>query len=476
MTLHSMMVKKNNFLLLFAASIGRTSFPIAVLFVILITSCHPRNPSQESYPVNINLTKKDLYSDLVINYRLDKKAIQDTFNQGIKDALSGEFTIPQYDVKMVLSMPSTASVEISGKDILINTPIAIEVEKKTFINTLKAKGVLEMSFITGFDVDSLWRMTTKTSLAYHKWVEKPKLSIAGLNIPIESISNIAIEKTKTQIEEGIDSAISENFSLQEKIHQITQIFSEPYQLAPPYFIQIKPEKVFLNRIMNQKFSAVGKIGLRTKNTISSVKPTISSVGSSPPLYWSETMGDSSNVKMVAEINMMDVNAFLKENMEGKTFTSDGKSITLSSMMTNCDYEFIRVVTDVSGTINGTLSIKAKPQYDVKTNAFSLRIADIEFRTKNVLHKAAAWIAEGKIKRELEEQLTFPVDGYIKDAQVTLDNLVDEIKQKYDIEMKVALGRAGIETFELKPGKIDATVFSHIYFDVFIKDFRSFNKF
>ena len=32
----------------------------------------------------------------------------------------------------------------------------------------------------------------------------------------------------------------------------------------------------------------------------------------------------------------------------------------------------------------------------------------------------------------------------------------KLNKKYDIEMKVALGRAGIETFELKPGKIDAT--------------------
>ena len=458
------------------------SWRVILLMVIgslFWASCGSGRKSVSEQPVYINNTKKNFYSDLVINYRLDKKAIQDTFNSAIKDALSGDFSIPQYDVKMLLSKPSDATVEISGKNILINTPIGIEVEKKTFLSTLKAKGVLEMSFITAFDIDSIWRMATKTSLSHHRWVEKPKLSIGGINIPIESISNLVIEKTKKQIEESIDASVADNFALQQKMKEITGMFATPFSLPPPLlaYISVKPERIYLNSLRNQRYTAVGKIGVRTLNTMTSFQPVGGIVSpSAPPLTWSENMADSSTLKLATEINMMDVNASIRENLNNKTFTADGKTITISNTMTNCDYEYIRVVMDINGTVNGTLSIKAKPKYDNRSNAFSLEIADIELRTKNVLHKTAAWLAEGKIKRELESQLTFSTDSYITQAQTSIDQMVKDIKTKYDIELKVALGKAGIETFELKPGKIEAIIFSNVYMDVYIKDFRSFSRF
>ncbi|MEZ4910791.1 MAG: DUF4403 family protein [Saprospiraceae bacterium] len=452
-------------------------FILIALFTI--ASCSTRNKSNSAQPVYFNNTKKDFYSDIVINYRLDKKAIQDTFNNAIRDALSGDFSIPQYDVKMILSKPSDATIEISGKNILINTPIGIEVEKKTFLSTLKAKGVLEMNFITSFDIDSMWRMDTKTSLSHHRWVEKPKLSIGGIHIPIESISNLVIEKTKTQIEQSIDASVADNFSLQQKMKEISDMLASPFSLPPPLlaYIHIKPERIYLNNLRNQRFTSVGKIGVRTMNTMTSYPPPANNISvHTPPLVWSENMSDSSTIKLAAEINMMDVNTSLRENLNNRTFTAEGKTITVNNVMTNCDYEHIRVVMDVNGSINGTLSIKAKPNYDLHSNSFSLKIADIELRTKNILHKTAAWLAEGKIKRELEAQLTFPMDSYIDQAQSTIDQMVNDIKTKSDMELKVALGKSGIETFELKPGKMEAIIFSNIYLDVYIKDFRSFSKF
>lgn len=68
--------------------------------------------------------------------------------------------------------------------------------RKTFLTDLKAKGTLEMSFVTDLDMDSMWNMKTKTSLSFHRWIEKPKLSVAGLNIPIENISDIILKKSK----------------------------------------------------------------------------------------------------------------------------------------------------------------------------------------------------------------------------------------------------------------------------------------
>jgi hypothetical protein len=43
-------------------------------------------------------------------------------------------------------------------------------------------------------------------------------------------------------------------------------------------------------------------------------------------------------------------------------------------------------------------------------------------------------------------------------------------------MKVGIGSAEVEKFELKPGQILATLKTKFYLDMLIRDFRSFNKF
>jgi hypothetical protein len=43
-------------------------------------------------------------------------------------------------------------------------------------------------------------------------------------------------------------------------------------------------------------------------------------------------------------------------------------------------------------------------------------------------------------------------------------------------MKLGIGSADVESFELKPGQIEALMKTKFYLEVNIKNFRSFNKF
>lgn len=167
---------------------------------------------------------------------------------------------------------------------------------------------------------------------------------------------------------------------------------------------------------------------------------------------------------------------IKANLDGKTFTSGDKSITLSNIITNCDYEHLRIVTDITGSVNGTLIIKGKPKYDAVNNEFYMDNIDIQLKTKNILHKAAAWIGEGKIRNEMESKMKFSINKTIEEVQKNIDTQLKVINNKYDLEMKIGIGSADVESFELKPGQIEAQMKSKFYLEVNIRNFRSFNKF
>lgn len=430
-------------------------------------------------PVKVPDVTKNFYTDLVINYKLDKTGIKDTFNNAISDAFKSNFDIPDYDIKMTLSKPKDAAVEIEGKSILVVVPVTVNVEKKTFLTDLKAKGTLEMSFITDLDIDSMWNMKTKTNLSFHRWIEKPKLSVAGLNLPIETISDAVIKKSKQLIEQSIDDSVKESFTLKQKMKETMTMFDQPIQMDPTVnaWINIKPEKIQLNKVTNSKFTSAGKIGIRGLSTFTTYKPASNNISTNlPRVSWSEVIPDSSVFRLIADIKMIDINPIIKSNLDGKTFNAGDKSITLSNIVTNCDYEYLRVVTDIAGSANGTLIIKGKPKYDAINNGFYMDNIDIQFKTKNVIHKAAAWIAEGKIRNELESKMKFSINETIAEVQKSINDQLKEFNKKYDLEMKLGIGSADVESFELKPGQIEALMKTKFYLEVNIKNFRSFNKF
>lgn len=452
-------------------------YSLGLCFTIFVISCSTKK--QVPSVVKAPELPKNFSTDLIINYRIDKSGLKDTFNNAISEVFKGNFDLPEYDVKLTLSKPRPASVEIEGKSVLVVVPITVNVLKKTFLADLTAKGTLEMSFVTDLDIDSLWNMKTSTKLGYHRWIEKPKLSIVGLNLPIESISDAAINRSKSVIESSIDESVRESFTLKAKMKETLAIFANPIQVSPDLnaWLSIKPEKFQINKVLNSKMVASGKIHINALSSFTTYKPAPTPPQNTlPKVYWNENLPDSSVFRIVADIKMADINPILKANLDGKTFTEGDKSITLSNLITNCDYEFLRVVTDVAGTVNGQLIISGKPKYNHDTNTFYMDNIDIKLRTKNVLHKAAAWLGEGKIRHELENKMKFSINETLATVQKNIDTQLKKLNNDYNLEMKVGIGSAEVEKFELKPGQILATLKTKFYLDMLIRDFRSFNKF
>ena len=454
-------------------------FLVSLLFysiILWITACSTK---KEAISNPVTTITKNFATDLIINYKLDKTGIRDTFNNAITEVFKNSFDIPEYDIKMTLTKPKPATVEIEGKSILVVVPVGLHILKKTYLADLTAKGTLEMSFVTDLDIDSLWNMKTKTSLSYHRWVEKPKLSVAGINLPIESISDQVIKRSKSTIESSIDQAVKESFDLKSTIKAKMAIFDQPFQVSPDIngWISVKPDQFQLNKILNSKFFATGKIAAKGHSTFTTYKPANKPTTTQlPKFYWNENIPDSSVFRVVADIKMADINPMIKANLDGKTFQEGGRSITLSNIVSNCDYEFFRVVTDVAGAVNGQLIIKGKPKYKAETNEFVVENIDIQLKTKNVLHKAAAWLGEGKIRSELESRMKFSINQTIVEVQKNIDAQLEKVNKAYNLDLKVGIGSADVENFEMRPGQILTTLKTKFYLEMLIRDFRSFNKF
>jgi len=461
--------------MLFFINMRRTT--LVCIIIIAFISCAPKKKLPVATPITPPLSQ-NYYTDLVIHYKLDKSGLTDTLNRALDDIFKANYDLPEYDIKMILSRPTSAFLELEGKKVLVTVPVALNIEKKTFLTSLKARGTMNMTFLTDVDIDTLWNLKTNTKLSSHTWTAKPKLSVVGVDLPIETISDYAVKKSKAALEISINQSIRENFTLRQKMQDILAIFDQPFAVGEPAsaWLTIHPERFQINRVLNTPTTTNGKIAIKGFTTIRSFKTAPPSVKHTPKVYWSEQIPDSSVFRIVVDIKTEDINRQLQANLNGKVFTSGDKSITLTRTATACDASSFIVTADITGSAKGSLILKGKPEYDRATNSFYVRHLDIQFKTKNVIHKAAAWIAEGKIRNELESRLRFSLNEATQQMQATINEKLSQLNQQYGMDVKVGLGSTAAENFELLPGQIRTMLSLKLYFEVGIQDFRSFNRF
>jgi hypothetical protein len=450
-----------------------TTFFSSFLLIFFLLSCSSQKKTEvvKKEPYKIY---QPLPSRVVLNYRLDKKIIKDTFNSAIAEIFKESFSIPEYDLNINLYKTSDANIEIEGKSVLVNIPVGILAEKNTILVDFKAKGVVELTFITKFDLDSLWNFASKTDLSYYKWLEKPVLKMGGLQIPMEPLSDVIISKSKATIVKSIDDAIKENFSIKNTIHKSIQVFKDPIQIDPENggYLTLTPSVISLTSLKNSKLFSAGKIIFDLQTLFSTNKPlTQHGFLKTPPLRWVENVNDTSVLRLVTKINMMDINDLVRKNFDGKQLSAQGKSFTMSNILINCDYENIRFVTDVKGDVNGTLILTGKPKYDKQSNSFKTENIDISFKTKNKIHKAATWIAEGFIRKELTKMMTFPLEEKLDEIQNDINTQLQDINQEYNMDLKADLYSISSEHFEMMPGAIETTIKASLKIDAYIKDLR-----
>jgi len=442
--------------------------------LLLFYACSPAKKVTEAPRISL-IDNNAHQSDLTVHYKIMKKGLRDTFNSAVSGMLNTTFRIPDYDVNVKLSKPKEAQIEIEEKSIVIVLPLQILVEKKTFLADLKAQGVIELTFTSDLNISPEWVMTTKTKLSFHRWIEKPKLSVGAISIPIEMVSDEIIARTKNDIVKEIDNAIRENINMQQKMKETVAVFRKPMQMDTSVggYLWLDPVKVELSPLKNSHQFASGKAYFRFLSRYSYDKSAYKGTQKNlPPLAWTSTMPDTSKLKLITDFKMSDITSVISKNFSGKKLESGNYNITLSNISITCDYEYITVTTDVSGSANGTIIISGKPAYVKASNTFYTQGVDIKFKTKNVVKKAASWIAEGYIRKELEKMLRISLDEQLSFVQQTLNQSLKEINAANGYNLKVNLTAFTADAFQLKPGAIEAVISAKFLMDLAIQDFRS----
>lgn len=444
----------------------RTLFFILLGATLLANGCRkvkPRPPEAVGFDEPIPATTSYLTGR--ITFELDD--LERKINRELKPVLVTEDALEgRKGEKWQLRVERSGPVKLRYKQqrvsftaplqVWVSNPLAFKRNKRrrevdpNFVASKKPLASLSVNFDTPLIVQNNWTLSTKSRFVDYEWLEKPRLRVLGVGVPVQNIAEKIIDARKKDIELAIDQAVAGELHLDREIRRIWR------DLQRPLLLNKQPDSVWL--VPTPTTVAAGPISGNSRSitvplrigfsaaTRFGPKPIVALSSKLPRLRKLAHIQPVSDLKVMFTIPFEDLNRVLSNSLKGRKLELAKGMIQVKSASVYGGQHALIVKTDVGGKVKGTLYFKGKPYFDTLTNTLQIRNVDFDVHTEERLLATADWLLHDKLRDTLQSALKFP-----------LGKQLGAIPQK--IETAFERGKAGkktdldIQAFRLVPQRI-----------------------
>lgn len=399
-------------------------------------SLNAPNPGEQYAPV----ADTPLISTLTIPVNIAVNDLTNSLNARLQGVLYDDNSFTDNgndDLMLKVTKTQPITLFLSGNTFKYRVPVKLWVKQKLFLGTAEAEGELALNLKTTFAINPDWSLQTQTVVEYHEWLAKPVLKTGLGNINIESLANLALNRSKNTLSQTLDRTVSQQFSLKPYVQEAWSALQEPVLLDESYRMWIKttPLSISMTPLVTDWNSIRAKISVECFNDVTfGEKPAFRENSSLPDLRTITDAPDEFQVRIATDVPFPEAERLARNMMLGQVFESGKKKVTVQDIQLWGNNDRVVVNTKLSGSFNGNIYFIGRPVFNAARN--QIEVADLDFHTdtRNFLLKSAAWLFSGPIKKRMRDAMTFPLDQDIAD----LKKSVQESLNYYQIQPGVVL--------------------------------------
>ncbi len=332
---------------------------------------------------------------------------------------------------------------------------------------------LKLKFSSKFGITTDYGIQTITNGIGYEWITKPVLKYSYVEIPIGPVIGKLISNNLATFAKQIDQTIKDNYSLKPYVLEAWNTAQKPFLASEEYntWVKLEPLDVY--------FTPLKAVGKSLKSTFGLKIFVETLVGT--PIYTPKQILTIPNLKSVAAISdVFEVQLFNVISYEEATKISknmflgqvydfkNGKyKIEVTDIEIKPDGEYLSLITTTKGSFKGQIYLRGIPTYDPVKKLVVLSKTELDIKTKNVLHKAGAWLLEGTLEKKIESEFGLPVTEIIEfGKQSVLQTINSEISK--GIRMKGEIFSIVPDQVKVSENGILATVLAKAKVELVVK--------
>ncbi len=376
-------------------------------------------PPEERYDTRFE-EKKSLIN---IPVRINMMELEQSLNRQLTGVLYEDKDMNDGDDMMVKAEKrSDIKLSVTGQQINYRTPLNLWIKYDLGLTTVEATGAIALNFKTAFEIRNDWTVETRTDIEGYEWLEKPKMRVVGVNLPIGFIADMILKNSKAKLTKSIDKLTKDNLDLRTMIESAWKRFFDPVLVAPEYntWLTLNPESIGMTPLTTINNELVSTIVVESMPTVKiGDRPEVASSRPLPPLRYVDKAQDDFVIHLKADVSFREAERIAQTSLVGQTFTQGKRAVKIEDVKLYGQGNNLVVTTKLSGSYEGNVYLIGKPVYNIKTNKIDLDNLDFSLETKSFLVKSGAWILKTTLRKKLQENLDFLLDYNLKGIQEQL---------------------------------------------------------
>ncbi|MFN4080459.1 MAG: DUF4403 family protein [Saprospiraceae bacterium] len=354
------------------------------------------------------------------------------------------------------------TLSFASNSVRYRIPLKIWAKQKFMLGAAEVEGDLALSLKTTYALREDWTLGASTQIEYHEWLAKPRLKTGLGDISIQTLADLALNRSKKTISESLDKYVSQQLSLKPYVEDAWKSLQEPILLDEGYQMWIKttPLSISMTPITSDHRGLRAKVAVACHNDVTfGAKPRFRENSRVPNLQYIEEAPDDFQIRIATEVPYAEAERLARQMMVGQEFASGNRKVRIEDLKIWGNRDKLIVLTQLSGSFKGAIYFAGKPHFNADKNQVEVRDLDFHVETRNFLHKSAAWLFNGAIRKQMAAAMTFPLQENMNYLLQTTNETLANYALSPGVTLKGKVNQIKVENTLLTPSGIRVNLFA-----------------
>ncbi|MBR9920946.1 MAG: DUF4403 family protein [Bacteroidetes bacterium] len=346
-------------------------------------------------------------SEVQVPISIDLLSLQNDLNTQLGEILFEDEKADGENLHIRASKREDIQLQVVENGIEYTVPMNVWLKKPFRLANVEGEGQIDVKLRTTYDIGTDWTFVTATRVLEHEWLEKPRLKVGFVNLPVEAVADKALERSRELIETAIDDQIANQLNLRAEIDAVWQQLYQPFGLSEEYpsWMLLQPLSLGMTRLVSDGHTWSSVLTLKARPEVYiGREPNYQRPPELPAFHWMQEPGGGFSIFIRTEIPYDEAKAMASEALIGQTFSQGSREVTITDIDIYGKGNKMAVETSMEGAFNGSVELLMRPKYVRRDEKFEIELEKVDVKTGNLLYKSVAWLMKGKLEKELKKQM------------------------------------------------------------------------
>jgi len=439
--------------------------------LILAQACKTSQPAKPS-EVYTERTPPEP-SIVQIPIRISIKALEKMVNAQLDTILYEDDRIEEDGYIVTAKKREAITVNVDSNRISYKVPLQLFIEKNLGFTRVNARAALALQFFTDFNIKNDWSLETLTQVGDYEWLERPRVGLGGVSIPVQFVGNIILEQSKETISKSIDEQVQENFDLRKYVEEAWVQLHEPVEISPEYqtWLLVNPQRLSMTPVYNTRDTISATIIAESMPSVRlGEKPEGPKVSKLPDFEMADYLQQSAfQLFLDTEIPYTTAQELALENLQGEEFSSGKWTAVVENLKLFGQGDELVVEVELSGSYNGAIYLTGRPVFDEKRNTVDIKNLDYTLDTRSFMLRTAGWLFRSNLKRRIQENMDFYLDYNLEEIRSQMQEQLAQYEIAPGVILKGNLDNFGLQDVWLKKDGIGVVLGLNGQLDVRVQE-------